>query len=106
MQTMSKRNGLSTRQKVAVAGMSLFAGGTYIAFCISAVGNAWQRKEGDIPPASPWLQNAGMFAIEFPFGYVPGFDNILVVPLLNGLLWSFVMGAIGVRVLRRKSTLN
>jgi hypothetical protein len=75
----------------------------YLAFCLYAVSSAWQRKEGDLPPISPWLQDASLFIVCFPFGFFPGFDSIVIAPIINAILWGTIVGAICFRFLRRKS---
>jgi hypothetical protein len=74
----------------------------YLGFCVHAVGGTWQRKEGDLPPVAPWLQDASLFLVAFPFGFVPGFDSILLTPILNALLWSAVAGVIYVLFYRSR----
>lgn len=31
----------------------------YTIICITIIGGAWQRKEGDAPPTASWLENLG-----------------------------------------------
>ena len=93
---------LSVRQQVTCAVIAVCVGAAYLSFCLYAVGGAWQRKEGDLPPIPPLLQNASLFLVQFPFGFLPGLGNIVVAPLLNGVLWGAIAGAIYVRLIRRR----
>jgi len=93
---------LSIRQRV-VCGIIMFCvAAVYLGFCLHAVGGAWQRKEGDLPPVAPWLQDASLFLAAFPFAFVPGFDDVFLAPILNALLWSLVAGFIYVWFYRRR----
>jgi hypothetical protein len=94
---------LSVRQQVTCTVIAVCVGAAYLAFCLYAVGGAWQRKEGDLPPVSPLLQNASLFLVQFPFGVLPGLGNIVVAPILNGILWSTIAGVIYVRLVRRQT---
>ena len=96
------RHKLSTRQRVVCGIIVLCTAAVYLGFCICAVGGAWQRKEGDLPPVVPWLQDGSLFLVSFPFGFVPGLGSILLAPMLNALLWSTVAGVIYARLSRRK----
>jgi hypothetical protein len=49
------------------------------------------------------LQNASLFLVQFPFGFLPGLGNIVVAPILNGILWSTIAGVIYVRLVRRQT---
>jgi hypothetical protein len=94
---------LSVRQRATCVVIVVCVGAAYLAFCRYAVGGAWQRKEGDLPQVSPLLQNASLFLVRFPFGFLLGLGNIVVAPLLNGLLWSTIAGIIYVRLVRRQT---
>jgi hypothetical protein len=94
---------LSTRQRVVCGILVLCTAAVYLGFCIYAIGGAWQRKEGDLPPVASWLQEGSLFFVSFPFGFVPGLDSILLAPIMNALLWSTVAGVIYARLSRRKT---
>ncbi|MEX0867178.1 MAG: hypothetical protein WD030_07455 [Pirellulales bacterium] len=96
------RQKLSIKQRVICGIIAVCTGLVYLGFCLYAVGGAWQRKEGDLPAVSPWLQDASLFLVSFPFGFLPGFDSILLAPILNALLWSTVAGVICVCMFRRR----
>ena len=96
------QNELPIRQRVicGIVAACIFA--VYLGFCLVAVGGAWQRKEGDLAAVSSWIQSASLFLVAFPFGFLPGFRSLFVAPILNGLLWSTVVGLFYARYLRRK----
>ena len=96
------RQKLSVRQKVICGIIAVSTGLVYFGFCLAAVGGAWQRKEGDLPSVVPWIQDASLFLVSFPFGFVPAIDSILLAPILNATLWSAGAGVIYVCALRRK----
>jgi hypothetical protein len=98
------RQKLSTRQRVICSVTAIATGLVYLGFCLAAVRGAWQRKEGDLPPVAPWIQDVSLFFVSFPFEFVPGLDSILLAPFLNALLWSAVAGVIYVYVFRRRVT--
>jgi len=93
---------LSIRQRVVCGVIVVCTAAVYLGFCIHSIGGTWQRKEGDLPPVAPWIQDANLFVVTFPFGFVPGLHSILLAPILNGLLWSTLTGVIYVRLYRRK----
>ena len=93
---------LSIHQKVLCGVIVVCTGFAYLLFCLVAIGGAWQRKEGDLPPVSPWVEDASLAIVAFPFGIVPGLGDMFVAPFLNGLFWSAVAGVIYVWILRRK----
>jgi|GEM_PF-6663044 len=95
------RQRLSNKRRVVCGFIAISTGLLYLAFCVYAIGGAWQRKEGDLPPVSPWIQDASLAITAFPFGFVPGLSSILLAPILNALLWSIVAGAIYVWISRR-----
>jgi uncharacterized membrane protein len=100
------QNKLSVRQRVRCAVIAVCVGAAYLGFCLYVVGGAWQRKEGDLPPISPLLQNASLFLVGFPFGFVPGLGNIVVAPLLNAVLWGSIAVAVYLRLIRRRRLTN
>ncbi len=93
---------MSNRQRIVCGMIVICTAAFYLGFCLYAVGGAWQRKEGDLPPVAPWRQDGSLFLVSFPFGFVPGLDNILLAPILNALLWSTVTGVIYAHLSRRK----
>jgi hypothetical protein len=96
------RQRLSNQQRVISSVIAICTGLIYLGFCLYAVGGAWQRKEGDLPPVSPWIQDASLTVVAFPFGFVPGFSSIIVAPMLNALLWSIVAGGLYVCLTRKQ----
>ncbi len=92
----------SARDRVKCGVIAVAAGLVYIGFSLVAISGAWQRGEGDLPAVAPWFENVGLAVVAFPFGFVPGFDSILIAPLINTLFWSFVAGVICAWVLRRR----
>jgi hypothetical protein len=97
---------LSVRQQITCTVIAVFVCAAYLAFCLYAVGGAWQRKEGDLPPVSPAIQDASLFLVQFPFGFVPGLGSIVIAPLVNGLFWSSIAGIIYVRLAHRRNRLT
>jgi hypothetical protein len=83
----------SMRQRVICTIIAVCTALVYLLFCLYAIGGVWQRKEGDLPPVPLWPEEASLFLVFFPFGFVPGFRDILLVPVLNALLWGAVAGA-------------
>ena len=67
---------------------------TYGIICIEIIGGAWMRKEGDLPPISPWLEELGWVTLGFPFGYL-GVDSILILPVVNGAFWGITLVTCG-----------
>lgn len=96
------RQRLSNQQRVICSVIAICTGLVYLGFCLYAVGGTWQRKEGDIPPVSSWLQDASLTVVEFPFGFIPGFSSIIVAPILNALLWSIAAGGFYVWFTRKQ----
>jgi hypothetical protein len=98
------RHRLSMRQRVLCGIIGLCAGAVYLGFCLHAIGAAWQRKEGDLPPAPHWFQDASLFMVGFPFGFLPGLQSIIVAPFINALFWGVATAAIYWRFCRRAAT--
>ena len=91
---------LTKRQKIVGGCIAILVAVIYLGFCLYTFGAAWQRKEGDLPPVSPWLQDVGLFFVAFPFGFFFGLG--LIAPILNALFWSTVAGLIYVLFSSRK----
>jgi hypothetical protein len=98
------RQKLSIRQRVTCGIIAACTGFVYLGFCLYTIGGAWQRKEGDLPPVSPWLENATLIAVAYPFALVPGLNSIFIAPFLNAFFCSVIAGVIYVSILRRKMT--
>jgi hypothetical protein len=94
---------LTMRQRLVCGAIGLCTCAGYLGFCLHAVGSAWQRKEGNLPPVSTLLEAVTLFLVVFPFGFVPGLGSILTAPLLNALFWATLAGVIYARLARRKS---
>jgi TRAP-type C4-dicarboxylate transport system permease small subunit len=96
------QNKLPFRQRLMCAIIVVCVCVVYLGFCLFAVSAAWQRKEGELAPVSSWVQSASLFAVAFPFGFLPGFRSLFVAPILNGLVWSSIVGIFYARHLHRK----
>ena len=55
------------------------------------LGNSWMRNEGDLPPASTRTQEAEWAIMSFPFATFGLIDDIMILPLVNGLFWGFLL---------------
>jgi hypothetical protein len=97
------RQKLSTRQRVICGAIATFTGLAYLVLCLAVIGGVWQRKEGDLPHVSPWIEDVSRAVVVFPFGLLPGLGSIVIAPFLNALFWSTLTGVIGVWMLRRKA---
>jgi hypothetical protein len=82
------RNRLPVRHQVTCVTIAICIWLVYVGFYLCAVGSAWQLKEGDFAPISPWLRNASLFPVAFPLGFLASLRTLFVAPVLNGLLWS------------------
>jgi hypothetical protein len=95
---------LSTKQRLACVSIVVITALLYLGACFFAIGAAWQRNEGDVPPISPWLEHATYAFVIFPFGYVPGLQSIVLAPIFNALLWGLVAGLIFIRVSKKPAS--
>ena len=96
------RQKLSTRQRTICGVIAAFTGFAYLVLCIAVLGGVWQRKEGDLPHVSPWIEDASMAVVVFPFGLLPGLGSIIIAPVLNALFWSTLAGWSCVWMFRRR----
>ena len=93
---------LSTRQRVICGILVAATAILYLFGCLCSIRSAWQRKEGDLPPAPSWIQQTSLFLVAYPAALLPGSNGVLAVPLVNALLWGGLAGSIYVwRVHRR-----
>lgn len=91
------------RYAVPVAAVTLL----YALVCVYILGTIWQRKEGDLPPASPAMAMWEWGILSVPFYHlgvalqylgVPDVGMVLSLPvlvLLNGLFWGVLVTTAG-----------
>lgn len=96
------RKTLSGKQLAICGVIAVAVGLLYLYVCLYAINGAWQRNEGDLPPVKPWIEDFSIAIVVYPFA-LTGIDNMLVVPILNGLFWSVVAGIGCVWILRRRN---
>jgi hypothetical protein len=82
------RFGLSIHDWRLCRKVAISVGICYLLVCYFAIGVTWQVEAWE----SSRLDDVLVDFAAFPFGLL--WDNVLVAPLLNGALWSFVAAVV------------